>query len=234
MTRMENMVVMARTLILMLFLIAGCSQPKIHPLQSKQAASGDWSLPYGKWSFSFITPWRLPARVRHVRVLDTDGYLYIFRMLDKTAQDPNSVTIWTTKPHGGSVNFNLVKMPPQYMIFCWDSFIDRKTYETSVLFSPATWQRMKTPAEHLFRGKVLWYDNMLFGLSPGGHVRIWFPDGGSYPAPIVTPHKISTVSGADLTLCKQEGADGEFLRKYRYSQEIEDGMKGKTYPYGEW
>ena len=229
------MVVMARTLILMLLLIAGCSQPKTHPLQSKQAASGDWSLPYGKCGFSFITPWQLPADVTHVRVLDTDGYLYIFRMLDPTSRDPNSVTTWTKKAHGGGADLNLVKMPPQYMIFCWDSFIDRKTYETSVLFSPATWQRMKTPANHTRpSGEPIWYHNMLFGLSPGGKVRTWFPDVGSHPAILFTPYKISTVSGADLTLCKQEGADGEFLRKYRYSQEIEDGMKGKTYPYGEW
>ena len=98
-------------LILVLFLIAGCNQPKTRPLQSEEAANGDWSLPYGKWSFSFITPWQLPARVRHVRVLDTDGYLYVFRMLDPTSRDPNSVTAWTTTPHGGGVNFNKVKMP---------------------------------------------------------------------------------------------------------------------------
>ena len=119
------------------------------------------------------------------------------------------------------------------MIFCWPSFIDKKTYEPSGMYSPATWQRMKTPADHLFSGKTLWYDNMLFGLSPGGKVRIWFPDAGSHPALIVTPYKISTVSGADLTICK-DGADSDFLRNYRYSQEIQDSMKGKTYPYGEW
>ena len=92
---------LAKTLILVLLLIAGCSQPKTRALQSEEAASGDWSLPYGKWSFSFITPWQLPAEVTHVRVLDTDGYLYIFRMLDPTSRDPNSVAAWTTTPHGG-------------------------------------------------------------------------------------------------------------------------------------
>lgn len=34
----------------------GCSPHQSHPLQSKQAASGDWTLPYGKWFFLFITP----------------------------------------------------------------------------------------------------------------------------------------------------------------------------------
>ena len=221
-------------LVLTSLLTAGCSQPKTHPLQSKQAASGDWTLPYGKWSFSFITPWQLPAEVTHVRVIDTDGYLYIFRTLDPTSRDSESVSSWTVYPHGGGVNFNYVKMPPQYMTFCWDSFIDRKTYQTNVMFSPATWQRMKTPAAHLFYGKVLWYDNMLFGLAPGGKVRIWLPDGGANPAPVVTPHKITTVSGAEMTLCNKEDADSDFLRRYKYSQEIADYIEGKTYPYGEW
>ena len=223
-----------KTLILAVFLTAGCNQPATHPVQSKQAASGDWSLPYGKWSFSFITPWQLPAEVSLVRVLDTDGRLYTFRTLDQTSRDPDSVTSWTEWPHGGSVNFNNVKMPPQYMIFCWDSFIDKKTYETSVMFSPIIWLRMKTPAAHVRRnGEPIWYRNMLFGLSPGGKVRTWFPDINDYPAIAFTPYKINTVSGADLTICKN-GADSDFLRNYRYSQEIQDSLKGKTYPYGEW
>ncbi|EEO3540905.1 DUF2931 family protein, partial [Salmonella enterica subsp. houtenae] len=41
-----------------LLAITACSPQKPHPLQSKQAASGDWTLPYGEWSFSFITPWK--------------------------------------------------------------------------------------------------------------------------------------------------------------------------------
>ncbi|MGK3227854.1 DUF2931 family protein, partial [Enterobacter soli] len=61
-----------KLLILTLLLIAaGCSPQKRHPLQSNQAASGDWTLPYGNWSFSFITPAELPAVVLHARVIDT-------------------------------------------------------------------------------------------------------------------------------------------------------------------
>ncbi|EFQ7366442.1 DUF2931 family protein, partial [Salmonella enterica] len=77
-----------------LLAITACSPQKPHPLQSKQAASGDWTLPYGEWSFSFITPRDLTAEATHVRVIDTDGYLYTFNTLDQTAQGPDSINKW--------------------------------------------------------------------------------------------------------------------------------------------
>ncbi|MBJ8868412.1 DUF2931 family protein [Citrobacter koseri] len=216
-----------------LLALAGCSHPQTYPLQSKQAASGDWTLPYGKGSFSFITPWQLPAYVTQARVIDTDGYLYTFYTLDSTSRDPVSIDKWGDILYSGSVNFNKINKPPQFIVFCWDSLIDRRTYETRVIFSPAMWQRMKTPADHLFGGEPLWYNNILFGLAPGGKVRIWFPDVGDYPAIPVTPRKIHTLSGNELTICK-EGANSDFLREYRYSSDTEAFIKGKTYPYGEW
>ena len=216
-----------------LLVLAGCSHLQTYPLQSKQAASGDWTLPYGKGSFSFITPWQLPAYVTQARVIDTDGYLYTFYTLDSTSRDPVSIDKWGDILYGGSVNFNKINKPPQFIVFCWDSLIDRRTYETRVIFSPAMWQRMKTPADHLFGGEPLWYNNILFGLAPGGKVRIWFPDAGDYPAIPVTPRKIHTLSGNELTICK-EGANSDFLREYRYSSDTEAFIKGKTYPYGEW
>ena len=216
-----------------LLVLAGCSHLQTYPLQSKQAASGDWTLPYGKGSFSFITPWQLPAYVTQARVIDTDGYLYTFYTLDSTSRDPVSIDKWGDILYGGSVNFNKINKPPQFIVFCWDSLIDCRTYETRVIFSPAMWQRMKTPADHLFGGEPLWYNNILFGLAPGGKVRIWFPDAGDYPAIPVTPRKIHTLSGNELTICK-EGANSDFLREYRYSSDTEAFIKGKTYPYGEW
>jgi hypothetical protein len=143
---------------------------KKYPLQSKEAASADW-MPYGEWSFSFITPYELPAEVLHARVIDTDGYLYTFNTLDQTSPDPDSVNKWTDVTFGGSVHFNKVKKPPQYIVFCWDSYIDQKTYETSAVFGPETWQRMKTPASHTWHGDTVWYDNMTFGLSPEAKLK---------------------------------------------------------------
>ncbi|EIN7866508.1 DUF2931 family protein, partial [Salmonella enterica] len=159
----------------LLLAITACSPQKPRPLQSKQAASGDWTLPYGEWSFSFITPRDLTAEATHVRIIDTDGYLYTFNTLDQTARGPDSINKWVSSVHGPSIIFNKVKKPPQYIVFCWDSYADKKTYETSAMFGPETWLRMKTPADHTWNGHAVWYSNILFGLSPGGKVKVWFP-----------------------------------------------------------
>ncbi len=224
---------MRKLLILALLLAAaGCSPHQSHPLQSKQAASGDWTLPYGKWNFSFITPYELPAEALHVRVIDTDGYLYTFNTLDPTSRDSESVDKWTDVTFGGSVNFNKVKKPPQYIVFCWDSYIDQQTYETSAVFGPETWQRMTTPADHTRpSGAPVWYNRMVFGLSPGGKVKIWFSDVAGRPSLPVTPLKLTTRSGKDLTLCKDYVVPGGSFTFLRSTQAF---INGKTYPYGNW
>ena len=219
-------------LALALFLAAaGCSPHQSHPLQSKQAASGDWTLPYGKWIFAFITPYELPSMVNHARVIDTDGYLYTFNTLDPTSRDSESVDKWTDVTFGGSVNFNKVKKPPQYIVFCWDSYIDQQTYETSAVFGPETWQRMKTPADHTWYGETVWYDSMVFGLSPGGKVKIWFSDVAGRPSLPVTPLKLTTRSGKDLTLCKDYVVPGG---SFTFLPSTQAFINGKTYPYGNW
>ena len=224
---------MRKLLILALLLAAaGCSPHQSHPLQSKQAASGDWTLPYGKWNFSFITPYELPAEALHVRVIDTDGYLYTFNTLDPTSRDSESVDKWTDVTFGGSVNFNKVKKPPQYIVFCWDSYIDQQTYETSAVFGPETWLRMKTPADHTRpSGAPVWYNRMVFGLSPGGKVKIWFSDVAGRPSLPVTPLKLTTRSGKDLTLCKDYVVPGG---SFTFLPSTQAFINGKTYPYGNW
>jgi len=219
------------TLILLLAL-TGCSPKKSHPLQSKQAANGDWALPYDYWDFSFITPYELPAEALHARVIDTDGYLYTFNTLDPTSPDSESVDKWTDVTFGGSVNFNKVKKPPQYIVFCWESYIDQQTYETSAVFGPDTWLRMKTPADHIWsNGDLVWYSRMVFGLSPGGKVKIWFSDVAGRPSIPVKPLKIRTRAGKDLTLCKNYVVPGGTFNVIPSTQ---DFIKGKTYPYGNW
>ncbi|CAM7509973.1 DUF2931 domain-containing protein [Citrobacter portucalensis] len=216
----------------LLLAAAGCSPHQSHPLQSKQAASGDWTLPYGKWNFSFITPYELPAEALHVRVIDTDGYLYTFNTLDPTSRDSESVDKWTDVTFGGSVNFNKVKKPPQYIVFCWDSYIDQQTYETSAVFGPETWLRMKTPADHTRpSGAPVWYNRMVFGLSPGGKVKIWFSDVAGRPSLPVTPLKLTTRSGKDLTLCKDYVVPGG---SFTFLPSTQAFINGKTYPYGNW
>ncbi|EGT0667609.1 DUF2931 family protein [Citrobacter werkmanii] len=219
-------------LALTLFLAAaGCSPHQSHPLQSKQAASGDWTLPYGKWFFLFITPRELPSMVNHARVIDTDGYLYTFNTLDPTSWDPGSVDRWPENAHGFGGQFNKVKKPPQYIVFCWDSYIDQQTYETSAVFGPETWLRMKTPADHTWYGETVWYDSMVFGLSPGGKVKIWFSDVAGRPSLPVTPLKLTTRSGKDLTLCKDYVVPGG---SFTFLPSTQAFINGKTYPYGNW
>ena len=181
---------MRKLLILALLLAAaGCSPHQSHPLQSKQAASGDWTLPYGKWIFAFITPYELPSMVNHAK-------------------------------------------PPQYIVFCWDSYIDQQTYETSAVFGPETWQRMKTPADHTRpSGAPVWYNRMVFGLSPGGKVKIWFSDVAGRPSLPVTPLKLTTRSGKDLTLCKDYVVPGG---SFTFLPSTQAFINGKTYPYGNW
>ena len=216
--------------VVLLLTTAGCGPQKTYPLQSRQAASGDWTLPYGEWSFSFITPKDLIAETTHARVIDTDGYLYTFNTLDQTSPDPDSVDEWTDVTFGGSVHFNKVKKPPQYIVFCWDSYADQKTYQTSAMFGPETWQRMKTPANHTRpSGAPVWYDRMVFGLSPGGKVKIWFSDVAGRPSIPVKPRTLVTRSGKDLTLCKDFETPVE-----NYIQSIEEIGKGRIYPYGNW
>ncbi|HDX4049360.1 TPA: DUF2931 family protein [Enterobacter soli] len=220
---------MALTLLLV---AAGCSPHKPHPLQSKQAASGDWTLPYGKWIFAFITPSELPSGVQHARVIDTDGYLYTFNTLDQASPAPDSVDKWAESAHGFGDQFNKVNKPPQYIVFCWDSYIDQQAYETSVIFGPDTWLRMKTPADHTRpSGAPVWYNRMVFGLSPGGKVKIWLSDVAGRPSLPVKPLKLTTRSGKDLTLCKDYVVPGG---TYTFLPETQAFIKGKTYPYGNW
>ena len=214
-----------------MFAITGCTTQKSYPLQSKQAASGDWTLPYGEWSFTFVTPRDLLADINHARVIDTDGYLYTFNTLDPTSQSHESIDKWASAVHGpGTYVFNKVKKPPQYIVFCWDSYADQKTYETRAVFGPETWQRMKTPADHTRpSGAPVWYNRMVFGLSPGGKVKIWFSDVAGRPSIPIKPRKLVTRSGKDLTLCKAFNTPVE-----DYIQSIEEISKGRTYPYGNW
>ena len=211
---------------------AGCNSGKTYPVQSKQAASADWTLPTGEWDFSFITPKYLRAEATHVRIIDTDGYRYIFNTLDQTSRDPDSVDRWSDVTFGGSKNFNKAKKPPQYIVFCWESYIDQETYETSAIFGPETWLRMKTPADHTRpSGAPVWYNRMVFGLSPGGKVKIWFSDVEGRPSLPVKPVKLRTRSGKDLTLCKDYVVPGGL---FNFIQSTQDFIKGKTYPYGNW
>ena len=225
------MVIIRTTALILLLSLTACHKTPPQHGRSAAVAEGDWTLPYGKWSFAFFTPLALPATVTHVRIIDTAGYLNTFNMLDSTQDNPYSVGKWFDKVQRGAT-FNKLNYPPQYMIFCWDSIIDMKTYETSLFFPPEVWQKMKTPASYKARsGNTVWYKTMLFGLAPEGKVRVWLQDVGNHPNYPVPVTDLKTVSGEELTVCRgiTKHPDG-----YVYYGETPDFIKGKTYPYGEW
>ncbi|WP_437889860.1 DUF2931 family protein [Phytobacter sp. V91] len=221
----------------LLLLVTGCQSKPSHPLQSRQAAEGDWSLPYKQWYFYFFTPYTLYAMVSYAHVIDTDGYLYRFFTLDRTQSDPNVKGTWSEKSYRSSMRFNKVKKPPQYMAFCWDSVIDRKTYETHIVFSPDTWRRMQMQADHLSSaGRIVWYNTLLIGLAPEGTVRLWLQDVGGYPNLPVKPISLTTRSGDEMDICKNIPTKIDFSYSIPdgYDAETKEFIKGKTYPYGDW
>ncbi|QLK59980.1 DUF2931 family protein [Enterobacteriaceae bacterium Kacie_13] len=217
--------------LILFFSLTACHKTPPQHGRSAPAVEGDWTLPYGKWEFAFFTPKLLPAIVTHVRIVDTAGYLNSFHTLDSTQDNPYSVETWSDKVRRSSIHFNKVSHPPQYMIFCWDSIIDMKTYETSLFFPPEVWQKMRVPTGKDMFGNTAWYDTMLFGLAPEGKVRVWLQNsagGSNYPVPVTD---LKTVSGEELTVCRGI-TKSDF--SYGYDQDIKDFIKGKTYPYGSW
>ncbi len=208
--------------------LTGCQGPHKAP----PFAKGDYKLPYGKWKFAFFTPNALPAMVTRVGIVGTSGYLYQFYTLDGTHDDPNVVGSWNKRSSSSSIHFNQAKSPPQYMVFCWDSLIDKKVYETSMFFPESVWRKMIAPAWNKYRPEEpAWYDTMLFGLAPEGKVRVWLQNSGggdNYPVPVI---KLKTVSGDKLDLCRNV-TKSDFSSGY--DQDIKEFIKGKTYPYGSW
>lgn len=213
-------------------ILTGC-QPHGQAADDKlSAAQKKWALPYEKWGFAFFTPYALPAVVNYVRVVDTAGYVYHFYTLDSTQENPYSVGTWSDTVRRSSIHFNKARQPPQYMVFCWDSIIDKKTYETSLYFREEVWQKMKTPADHKARsGNTVWYRTMLLGLAPEGKVRVWLQDVGDYPNYPVPVIRQQTVSGDKLDNCK---GITRHSKGYGYTQTTKDFIKDKAYPYGSW
>lgn len=61
--------------LLSLLLLAGCTGSKAHEQQRNIKA------PWDEWYFAFTTPKALPAQVTLVKLLDTEGYGYVFETI---------------------------------------------------------------------------------------------------------------------------------------------------------
>ena len=214
-----------RIFLLLLLAVAGChSAGSITPEETGE-------MPYGLWEFAFFTPKALPALVTYVGIIDDKNIIYSFRMLDSTQDSWVTVGTWSNKVRRHA-QFNKARHPPVAMLFCWDSTIDKKTYETRIIFPESLRSRMSVSTGVDRYGEKAWYDTLLFGLAPGGKVKVWLQNtvGGNGTIP-VEPKKITTLTGEKLDGCK---GITKHSKGYRYSKTTQEFIKDKTYPYGNW
>ncbi len=196
---------------------------------SKSANEREIKAPFDEWYFTFATPKALPAQVTLVKIIDVNGYGMVFRTIDQP--QGQSVGRWDQHAGVGTSPFNKAESPPRAMLFCWDSIIDKKVYETTLIFHDETWQKMlTTEASNYSPKKTYFFRFMVIGLAPEGKVRVWLKNNGR-PNIEQTKTKIITVSGKELDMCKNET---NFHNGYEYSESMKVFIKGKKYPYGTW
>nr|WP_159466049.1 DUF2931 family protein [Scandinavium goeteborgense] len=214
-------------------LLVGCHERRAGVTTPLGDGVDQWGkrLPYDHWQFNFFHPKNLPSLVTQVYLEDGDIRGTIFQRLDPTEPSQSSVDKWSRVVGGFSANFNVSKALPVRMSVCWDSVIDKKSYETEIWFSRETWQQMTTTYADTYQpGNVYYRDNMIIGLAPGGTVRIWLEDNGN-PVVLQKPAKQFTMTGSDMLICK---GITKHPNGYVYYGKIPEFIKGKTYPYGEW
>ncbi|WP_409334105.1 DUF2931 family protein [Enterobacter asburiae] len=186
-------------------------------------------MPYGKWDFAFFTPKALYADVTQALVIDEKGVVYTFRTLDSVQDSAITVGAWNNEVRRHA-QFNKARHPPVMMLFCWDSVIDKKTYETRIVFPASLRTRMLAPTGQDSYGTT-WYDTLLIGLAPEGRVRVWLQNSGIGENLPVEPQRLTTLSGEKLDACK---GITQHPYGYAYYGETPEFIKGKTYPYGQW
>ena len=185
-----------------------------------------------EWTFDFFTPKALPALVTFAAILDADGRDYRFNTLNSTPDLPMVMGEWNDRDRTPGGYWNHVNSPPRHIIFCWDSIIDKRVYETHLTIPKPILEKMRRPSEFKdYRGKTAYYDRVQIGLAPEGKVAVWLQGSGSEPNYRVTLSVLKTVSGDKLAICKGV-TKSDF--SYGYDKDIKDFIKGKKYPYGSW
>ncbi|TQI81191.1 hypothetical protein FHU10_3905 [Serratia fonticola] len=202
-------------------LLLGCADKTVYATKNQ--------MPYDVWYFTFTTPKLLPAQVTLLKLLDTKGYVYGFNTVDQP--QGRSVGQWAKKKGRSIPAFNKVKSLPQAMQFCWDSIIDKKVYETTILFDKSIQEKMETPEPYWNDPKEDYYHRyMIIGLAPEGKVKVWLENNGA-PDILLTTAQITTVSGEQLDMCKDVT---NFPEGYEYTTKTKEFIKDKVYPYGSW
>ncbi|WP_292977212.1 DUF2931 family protein [Pantoea sp. UBA4549] len=191
--------------------------------------SDNLKTPWDRWYFAFTTPKSLPAQVTLLKLLDIDGYASTYRTIDQ----PRGISTgrWSEKNSAGNTQFNQAERLPQIMMFCWDSIIDKKTYQSTLFFTQDTWEKMISPYPDVLKPeKNAYRQTMLIGLAPEGKVRVWLRQYGHSDIPLIDT-EIITVSGKELDMCKSVTGSNF---SYGYSNKTKAFISNKKYPYGSW
>ncbi|EGS2003146.1 DUF2931 family protein [Enterobacter cloacae] len=207
------------SILFLLVSVSACANEKSNSLKT----------PWDKWYFAFTTPKALPAQVTLLKLLDVDGYASTYRTIDQ----PQGISVgkWSERNSAGNTQFNKAERLPQITIFCWDSIIDKKIYQSTLFFTHDAWAKMINPYPDVLEpGKDAYRQTMLIGLAPEGKVRVWLRQYGHSDIPL-NDTRIKTVSGKDLDMCKGV-TKSDF--SYGYDEDILDFIKNKKYPYGSW
>ncbi|EMB9643660.1 T6SS immunity phospholipase A1-binding lipoprotein Tli1-EAEC [Enterobacter cloacae] len=215
---------------LLLVSVTGCTVEKSPPTAPDETEWGYKKLPYDQWEFLFIYPWALPALATQALMVDGAGYKTTYQYVDNTEPSKVSVGRWNDRLGGVETYYNKGKALPLMLRFCWDSVIDKKSYETLILFKKGTWEQMTTPFTDNYRDEIYYRSTMIIGLAPEGKVSVWLGDRGNPVVP-QSDAKITTVSGDKMQMCKGV-TKSDF--SYGYDQDIKEFIKGKSYPYGNW
>lgn len=211
------------TALLSFVFLVGCNSSSATDQQGKIKA------PFDEWYFTFSTPKALPAQVTLVKLIDVNGYGKVFRTIDQP--QGQSVGTWGQHAGKGTSPFNKASSPPQVIQFCWDSIIDKKVYETTLVFSSETKDKMlSTEPSNYSPEETYYFQYMVIGLAPEGKVRVWLKNNGR-PNLEQTGTEITTVSGKELDMCKGV-TESDF--SYGYDDDTIDFIKNKKYPYGTW
>ena len=215
---------------LLLVSVTGCTAEKSSSLAPGETEWGYKKLPYDQWEFLFIYPWALPALATQALMVDGAGYKTTYQYVDNTEPSKVSVGRWNDRLGGVETYYNKGKALPLMLRFCWDSVIDKKSYETLILFKKGTWEQMTTPFTDNYRDEIYYRSTMIIGLAPEGKVSVWLGDRGNPVVP-QSDAKITTVSGDKMQICK---GVTDFPNGYEYTKGTKAFIEGKTYPYGNW
>ncbi|PHM70727.1 DUF2931 family protein [Xenorhabdus kozodoii] len=193
-------------------------------------------LPYEKWWFQTYTPKYFPASVSFVQFQDEDNYIVQKFMNDGAQSSIQSLTDWSKKLGGGAGSGvkNHGEALPLRMMICWDSVIDKKSYQTLFEFTPEIRQLMREPAFYPgYEKQPPDYRKVIFiGLAPSGTARAWLRGIDKNNGDNILIATGESVSGEKMTVC--QGKTNVLNGYSEYPKYIQDFIKGKKYPYGEW